>query len=242
MNYRRNPIRQAAATVALVFLVILCASGQTERDPNRPACRDAICRRVQAFVQSKYCGTSPAGDGPDENCNPQYPANPAAGTITRANYHCDWDEQKGVSRCRQIGEPSDSTRKVLLAELHRLGLPNDAPGEIGYDVIASEADGRLVAQAEYSRVEGTTLEICEVIAAVDRNGRFVVLRELRFQKTDADVPRVTTWQLMDFADAEGHGSRDVVLEGDAYEDHWIEVVSLRNGAAKTVFSGLGYYL
>jgi hypothetical protein len=32
------------------------------------------------------------------------------------------------------------------------------------------------------------------------------------------------------------------LEGDAYENHWLEVVRLRDGTAKTIFSGLGYYL
>ena len=38
------------------------------------------------------------------------------------------------------------------------------------------------------------------------------------------------------------GQVDVVLVGDAYEDHWLEVISVGNGTAKTIFSGLGYYL
>jgi hypothetical protein len=35
---------------------------------------------------------------------------------------------------------------------------------------------------------------------------------------------------------------NVILVGDAYEDHWLEVISVHDGSAKTIFSGLGYYL
>ncbi len=69
-----------------------------------------------------------------------------------------------------------------------------------------------------------------------------VLRELRLQNTDEDVKSVTEWSLIDLADVGADGSVNVILEGDAYEDHWLEVVSVRDGAPKTIFSGLGYYL
>ena len=35
---------------------------------------------------------------------------------------------------------------------------------------------------------------------------------------------------------------EVVLEGDAYENHWFEVVRIHDGSFKTIFTGLGYYL
>jgi hypothetical protein len=57
-----------------------------------------------------------------------------------------------------------------------------------------------------------------------------------------DVPTVTLWAPVDLADADGDGEEDVVLEGDAYENHWLEVITLHDGSATTVFSGLGYYL
>jgi hypothetical protein len=44
------------------------------------------------------------------------------------------------------------------------------------------------------------------------------------------------------ADADGDGRIEVILEGDAYEDHWLEVESIQDGSSRTIFSGLGYYL
>jgi len=81
-----------------------------------------------------------------------------------------------------------------------------------------------------------------VIVIVDQSSKLLVLRELPFTKTDIDKPDVTSWSPLDLADAEGDGNVDVILSGDAYEDHWIEVISVKNGSAKTIFSGLGYYL
>lgn len=63
-----------------------------------------------------------------------------------------------------------------------------------------------------------------------------------FQKTDADVPQVTTWFPVDIADVDGDGQAEIVLEGDAYEDHWLEVFDIQDDSFKTIFSGLGYYL
>lgn len=57
-----------------------------------------------------------------------------------------------------------------------------------------------------------------------------------------DVPDGTSWSALGIADVDGDGDSDVILKGDAYEDHWLEVVSLRGGSVRTIFSGLGYYL
>jgi hypothetical protein len=86
------------------------------------------------------------------------------------------------------------------------------------------------------------MELCEVVALVDQNAHINVLRKLPLTKTNIDVPDVTDWWLLDLADTRGDGQLDVILVGDAYEDHWLEVISVDGGSAKTIFSGLGYYL
>jgi hypothetical protein len=47
---------------------------------------------------------------------------------------------------------------------------------------------------------------------------------------------------VDIADVDGDGHLEVVLQGNAYENHWLEVVRIQDGFFKTIFSGLGYYL
>jgi len=94
--------------------------------------------------------------------------------------------------------------------------------------------------ADYGPVDGTDLTLCEVIVVADQSGRVHVLREVPFKKTDADVLDVTTWSAVDIAEVDGKW--EVVLQGDAYENHWFEVVIIQDGSFKTDFSGLGYYL
>jgi hypothetical protein len=138
---------------ALIVVMLTCSlitarsTPQTARDPHRPACNDARCKKIKAFVKAHYCGESPYGDGPDDGCAIVYP-----------------------------------------------------------------------------------------------NSGTIVLRKLLFTKTDVDVPRVTTWKLLSLADADNDGQSDIILEGDAYEDHWFEVVVIDHASAQTIFSGLGYYL
>jgi hypothetical protein len=81
-----------------------------------------------------------------------------------------------------------------------------------------------------------------VIVTIDQRSQVHVLRKVQFQKTDEDKPAVTTWSPIDLADADGDGRIEVILEGDAYEDHWLEVESIQDGSSRTIFSGLGYYL
>jgi len=121
-------------------------------------------------------------------------------------------------------------------------VPDKAPGETYFIVLKSHRADWLLAHAYYSHRVGEAIELCEVIAVVDQSSHVTVLRELPLKKTDVDVPNVTEWSPLDIADTRGDGQLDVILIGDAYEDHWLEVVSVRNGSAKTIFSGLGYYL
>jgi len=117
-----------------------------------------------------------------------------------------------------------------------------APGETYFTVLQSDRAGWSLAQASYSHRIGLDIELCEVVAVIDQNEHVIVLRKLPLKKTDVDVPNVTDWTLLDLADTRGDGHMDVILVGDAYENHWLEVISVHNGSAKTIFSGLGYYV
>ncbi len=96
--------------------------------------------------------------------------------------------------------------------------------------------------ADYDHVSGDKLTLCKVIIVAGGGAKPRVLRKVPIQTTDADVPDVTAWVPVDIADADGDGHVEFILEGDAYEDHWLEVVAMQDGGFKTIFSGLGYYL
>ena len=63
-----------------------------------------------------------------------------------------------------------------------------------------------------------------MIVTIHQTSDVVVLRTVLFQTTDLDVPTPTQWEPIDLADADGDSQVEVILEGDAYEDHWLEVV------------------
>src|SRR4029077_21263663 len=216
---------------------------ETERDPHRPACADAHCRKIESFLKSHYCGESPFGNGPDNGCEIKFPQKPRADIDVLADYHCEWDETKRVARCEQNGTPSSVVRDLLIRQLRRAGLPHKAKGQTYFTVWKSNLSGLSMAAAYYSRPVGTSdVEICEVIVTIDQNSHAILLRKLPFQKTDVDVPTVTQWTPVDLADVEGDGQIDVILEGDAHENHWLEVDSVKDGLAKNIFSGLCSFL
>jgi hypothetical protein len=127
-------------------------------------------------------------------------------------------------------------------ELHRLGLPAKAVGEIYFTEWRSTSSGWSLAAADYDHLRGDELTLCEVIVIIDQSSQVRVLRKVPFQKTDADKNTVTTWSPIDLADADGDGHIDVILEGDSYEDHWLEVESVQDRSSRAIFSGLRYYL
>jgi|SRR6267154_1857894 len=217
-------------------------SAQTEKDPHRPTCTDASCQKIQAFLKKHYCGESPAGNGPDDGCDLRDREKRSANVKVIADYNCPWNESKNAAECAQHGLVNPEIRTVLVRELRQLGVPAKAPGDMYFTVWESDRVGWSLAQAYYSNRIGSDIELCEVIAVVDQNAHVTVLRKLPLKKTDVDVPDVTDWTLLDLADTRGNGQTDVILVGDAYEDHWLEVISVQNGSAKTIFSGLGYYL
>lgn len=244
-----------AAQVYLNFLVSHCASRilaqpttaqreqQTEPDEHRPPCTTPACNRIKEFLKLHYCGESPFANGPNDGCDIRGRKSTTSGTKVTANYICKWNDSEGKQQCQTQGEASPEVRKILLREMRRVGLPDEAEAEkeVYFTVFESTSGWSLMA-ANYDHISGPDLVLCQVVAVTDQDGQVHVLRKVPLRKTNADVPEVTTWSPVDIADVDGDGNLEVVLEGDAYEDHWFEVVSVKDGSFKTIFSGLGYYL
>ena len=158
-----------------------------------------------------------------------------------AEYFCSWDESAKASKCKQRGQPTSEERDIVVQQMRLLGLPKGGEHEVRFKVLRSS--GLSVMQGAYDHLNGLELTFCEVVVVADANGGVHVLRKVKLRKAEnVDVVDFTTWSPVDIADTDGNGQLEVVLEGEAYEDHWFEVVSLQNGSFKTVFSGLGYYL
>jgi hypothetical protein len=245
MHRIKGSIEPKCLVIAALMSVLgmgALAKVQAEKDPHRPGCADARCRKVESFLKSHYCGVSPFGNGPDDGCDNRNIPKPRPGVTVIAGYECEWNTSKDAAECEQHGRPSPAVGGILVGQLHRLGLPAKASGQTYFDVWKSAHSTWLLAMAYYSLAVGSDLELCQVLVVVDESGHAFVLRELRFQKTDVDVPTVIQWAPIDIVDVDGDGQEEIVLEGDAYENHWLEVVSVRDGSCKTVFSGLGYYL
>lgn len=167
---------------------------------------------------------------------------PGPGVNIQADYRCEWNASKEEAECKQDREPSPDVHDILISQLRKLGLPAKANGKTYFTVWESMREGWSVAEADYANLVGWDAELCRVIVRIDKNSQVAVIRKLPFQKTDSEVPAVTEWSLLDLADADGDGQVEIILQGYAYENHWLEVVSMRNGSPKTLFSGLGYYL
>jgi hypothetical protein len=225
-------------TIAFNIVALGQEGGPSEKDPHRPPCTSAQCRKVKSFVKTHYCG-APEGNGPDDSCEIREPKKRLNVKVT-ANYDCKWVD--GVRNCKQLGEPSVELRGILVGELRRLGLPAKAKGRTYFTVWQPIGLDWSLAEAYYDDLEGSDLTLCQVIVIVDQNSHVSVLRKVPFQKTDADKNTVTTWSPLDLADVNADGQIEIILEGDAYEDHWIEVVGMRDGSFRTIYSGLGYYL
>jgi hypothetical protein len=231
--------------VAVVMLLCIVApqlKGQRRNDPHRPACTSVPCQKVGSFLKSKFCGASPAGNGPKNGCDTRYAKSLLSGVNVIAAFDCETNVTDGRPKCRQRSEPSAAVRSVLVREMRRLGLPAKAEKDIYFTVWQPSSTKWLLAAADYGEANGSKLALCQVILVVNPGGGVQALRKVRFQKTDADVPTVTTWFPMGIADADGDGQLEIILEGDAYEDHWLEVDKMQGGSFRKIFSGLGYYL
>jgi hypothetical protein len=135
----------------------------------------------------------------------------------------------------------------LIHQVRReLGLTQHWPIVIAGNVATAEGAGgdfmMLILEGRVEVVKQDRWNRPQVIAVVGHNSQVSVLRKVPFQESDADKNTVTTWSPLDLADVNADGQTEVILEGDAYEDHWIEVAAMKDGAFRTIFSGLGYYL
>ncbi len=238
MLFRWSRAAIASAVLMLISTAFAQEGGQPEKDPHRPPCISAQCRKVKSFVKTHYCG-APEGNGPDDSCEIRRPKKRPNVKVT-ADYDCRWVD--GIRNCKQQGQPSSEMRGTLVGELRGLGLPAEAKGQIYFTVWQPIGLNWSLAEAYYDHIAGSDVTLCQVIAIVDGNSHVSVLRKVPFQKTDADKNTVTTWSALDLADVNADGQIEVILEGDAYEDHWIEVVGMKDGSFKTIFEGFGYYL
>src|SRR5208283_1301831 len=59
-------------TIAFNIVALGQEGGQPEKDPHRPPCNSAQCRKVKSFVKTHYCG-APEGNGPDDSCQIRQP-------------------------------------------------------------------------------------------------------------------------------------------------------------------------
>ncbi len=234
-------------TLLLAVAMLLCGVApqlkeQRGKDPHRPACASAPCQKVESFLKAKFCGASPFGNGPQNGCDTRSAKQLLTGVNVMAAFDCEWSVTDGRPKCRQRSEPPPAIRNILLREMRQLGLPMKAEKDVYFTVWQPSSAKWLLAAADYGQANGSDLGLCQVILVVDPGGHIQMLRKVQFQKTNADVPTVSTWFPMGIADVDGDGQLEIIMEGDAYQNHWLEVDKMQAGSFRKIYSGLGYYL
>jgi hypothetical protein len=230
------------AVVLLLGIIPAHLRGQRRNDPHRPPCASAPCQKIKSFIRSKFCGASPAGNGPKNGCDTRYAKPLLTGVNVLAAFDCETSVTDGRPKCRQRIQPSPAIRSLLVREMRRLGLPAKAEKDIYFTAWQPSSSKWLLAAADYGQANSSQLALCQVIVVLDQRGRVQTLRKVPFQKTNADKPTVTTWFPMGIADVDGDGQLEIIMEGDSYQNHWLEVDQMQGRSFQKVFSGLGYYL
>jgi len=173
--------------------VVASSPSDKNKDPHRPACTSAPCQKIESFLKGHFCGASPFGNGPQNGCDTRSAKQLVTGVNVIAAFDCEWSETDGRPKCRQRSEPSPAIRNILVREMRLLGLPARAEKEIYFTVWQPSSAKWFLAAADFGQANDSDLKLCQVIVVVDRGGQVHVLRKVQFQKTNADVPTVTTW-------------------------------------------------
>jgi hypothetical protein len=241
------PVRNFKKTFLVAIAMLLCVvapqlKGRRKDDPHRPPCSSASCQKIESFLRSKFCGASPFGNGPKNGCDIRYAKPLLTGVNVLAAFDCETSVTDGRPKCRQRIEPSPTVRSILVRQMRQLGLPAKAEKDIYFTVWQPSSAKWFLAAADYGKAKEGNLALCQVILVINPGGRIQELRKVRFQSTNADKPTVTTWFPMGIADVDGDGQLEIILEGDASEDHWLEADKMQDGSFRRIFSGLGYYL
>jgi hypothetical protein len=235
------------AAIGLATTVAACTALCTLHAAQRQPCTTPLCVQIKSVVKMHYCLPPNKDDqlDTDDECRIRYARTATPDVKEVAAVQCGWSDPKresGVWVCRQRGEVPRAVRAIVSPRMRELGLPVAEEGQLKFTVLQWTRTGLFVANAEYSRVEGSQLTECGLIVAVDANSHITPLRRSACHVTDADVPQGTSWSLLDIRDVDGDGQPEVVLVANMYENAWFEVVAVRGGAAETVFAGLGYSL
>jgi hypothetical protein len=218
--------------LALTFGTVAAQEGgQPEKDPHRPPCDTANCRKIRSFVKAHYCGASPFANGPDDGCDTRVPRKLSIGIKAIADFNCQWDEVNGKPKCEQRGGPPPEIRSFLLREMRQLGLPKQSDAELHFIVWEPSSNAWTLAAAYYEHVSGSDLSLCQLIAVIDQYGRSQILRKVAFQKTDVDVPEVTRWSPIDITDVDGDGQMEIIWRGTN-----TKTIGMRYTGSKTVLS------
>ena len=133
------------------------AKGQDAKDPHRPSCSNAQCRKIKSFLKDHYCG-APEGSGPDDGCAIRHPKKRLKIKVT-ADFDCKWVD--GVRLCQQHGQPSSDLHGILVGELRGLGLPAKASGQIYFTVWQPAGLGWSLAEAYYDYLAGSDVSLCQ---------------------------------------------------------------------------------
>jgi hypothetical protein len=231
------------AALLVISLIPAYANTPSRKDPHRPPCTSQECRAIQQYLKAHYCGRSPWGNGEGESCELRVPKAATRGFKTLASYHCDPEDTSRSYRCAQRGTVPAAVVEAMHGQLTAIGVPAAAQRGIYYSIYQpSSAPWKLV-EATYLRYKGDILTECQVLAVLGTDSVPHVLHKASCTKNDVDKPVFTEWSLLDVADVNVDGRVEIILEGNAYEDHWLEVIRLREDLTpEIIYSGLGYWL
>lgn len=155
-----------------------------------------------------------------------------------AAFDCRWTD---TVVCTQTLAAPPALAAVAREELLKAGLPAREE-RVFVDALRVRPEWTVV-HAYHHAVSGERISVASVVLMVRDDGTRVVLRTQRFVRASLDGPSAAKLHfVLDVTDLDGDGAAELVLDGEAYEAHWLEVFTFREGKWRASFSGLGYSL